>query len=111
MAKCDRGLHSLRMLFEIKGSSPGTSQWTSDRLWFGNRLLLTWKTSKGNMLGGDGRYDSERLVLLMSGFPSLMESEGKIKLECKIVIHAFLLYCLIVQPVVSFTGEKGPNRR
>ena len=113
------------------------SQWTSDRLWFGKHLLLTWKASEGSMLEGDGRYDREPLILLMWGFPGLMGSEGKIELECEIItrrrymkcvwicLHcirvvklsffplsiAFLLYCLVVQPLISFAGEKGPDAR
>lgn len=38
------------------------------------------------MLEGDGRYDNEPLILLTCGFPSLMGLEGKVVLECKIVI-------------------------
>lgn len=113
-----------------------SSPWTSNRLWFGNHLLLTWKTSKGNTLEGDGRYD-EPLILLTYGFPSLMGSEGKMELECKIVIGsklmkcvwiclhwvcvvklfffplstAFVPYCLVVQPLIAFAGEEGPNTR
>lgn len=114
-----------------------SSPWTSNRLWFGNHLLLTWKISKGNTLEGDGRYDSEPLILLTCGFPSLVGSEGKIELECKFLISsklmkcvwiclhwicvvklvflplctAFVPYCFTVQPLIALAGEEDLDTR
>ncbi|OXB65676.1 hypothetical protein ASZ78_014655 [Callipepla squamata] len=41
-------------------------RWTSSKRWYGESLLLTWKTSKGSMPEGGGRYGKKLFILLLS---------------------------------------------